>query len=1003
MAKDIIKNIPLTLDINAKKRIEGKVGISLYSKDIATGQFEFTFIDEDGDPVVLDETYSAQALVKYEGNSKTYLNDMIIEGNIIRFIFPHDFITKDGTITMYIYITKDNYTSDVAAISFPVFVSEIDKDLDPSISVHYIGKIEQLIQDMKDEMSSYQVDVDEIIEGYEESISKLQALETDYEPQLTSLTEQLAQTVKKGEVSVSDIDKNLGKFDQTYMSDELLQQMVGDTPINTVPADGSLTTAKLADKAVEYSKTNFIDYEVVSSNYFNKEDAILDTFLTDAGHVPMATYFVSGIFQSPETSSWVAHPCRYLKVYNADGSRNLFTNTGDNLAVKTFEVPAGGWFEFAGPMTRLNSAQVNKGTVLEPFEEYKEPIVLFPELSFTETQKDELLSTAKFGYDQLDFMQMTPPSSNYFDKSTAKIDILLSTASYSDFADYFTSQIITSEDESAWTIYPCRVVRVFDSSGNRIHFNNSGSNHDPQTINVPAGGSFEFSGHISVINTTQVNKGDTVLEYEPFRSSAPTFPELEFTQEQKAELLGNTVIPNPTTETGGLEVIRNGSELQVQSESDGHVLVNNISLTSSANGAFRILSTALDNRTIHSVTDDITPIRTFYTVGANHGYPSQKVTISGHDKETADLGSVWTDGETDFTLIRVDGDTLTFISEYVVMSNGAHAHKSGFSGSTLTHKSGATNTSQLTSVSPSEVQLYPVIKDIQQELNIPSEDGKYNVDEFIVRESYEILDYMALVDWCQSNIGKYYEDNLGEIEAMSKYSTTYTYRNFGKCLVNNSLLYYKKSRVGNVGFLQSGRLNASAMRYMPDIKPIGGHDFKQGVSTDSITSNLIVGDSDLIDVEYPPTRYVDSHENYGYTMGFVPDKLGGIPSVRKANTDQYWDLRNTGKSYPVAFNGLVGYSEPGYYYSIEGYRNYFIKDPDLTLFDEVEDGEAHYVFIDAHKSIPYLTRNVNAKEGSKIEVLKQDGIELVNDYVSSEGITFKVPGEYGQMVLKIYK
>ncbi|HIS17457.1 MAG TPA: hypothetical protein IAC02_02460 [Candidatus Coprovivens excrementavium] len=53
---------------------------------------------------------------------------------------------------MYIYITKDNYTSDVAAISFPVFVSEIDKDLDPSISVHYIGKIEQLIEDMRKEI-----------------------------------------------------------------------------------------------------------------------------------------------------------------------------------------------------------------------------------------------------------------------------------------------------------------------------------------------------------------------------------------------------------------------------------------------------------------------------------------------------------------------------------------------------------------------------------------------------------------------------------------------------------------------------------------------------------------------------------------------------------------------------------------------------------------------------------------------------------------------------------
>ena len=60
--------------------------------------------------------------------------------------------------------------------------------------------------------------------------------------------------IKKGEVSVSDIDKNKGKLDQTYLSDELLQQMAGNTPINAVPADGSITTGKLADNSVKREK-----------------------------------------------------------------------------------------------------------------------------------------------------------------------------------------------------------------------------------------------------------------------------------------------------------------------------------------------------------------------------------------------------------------------------------------------------------------------------------------------------------------------------------------------------------------------------------------------------------------------------------------------------------------------------------------------------------------------------------------------------------------------------
>ncbi|WP_079709873.1 BNR-4 repeat-containing protein [Paraliobacillus ryukyuensis] len=52
------------------------------------------------------------------------------------------------------------------------------------------------------------------------------------------------------DISALQINKNLGKFDQTYMTDEFLQQMTGNTPINAVPADKSLTTEKFADKSV---------------------------------------------------------------------------------------------------------------------------------------------------------------------------------------------------------------------------------------------------------------------------------------------------------------------------------------------------------------------------------------------------------------------------------------------------------------------------------------------------------------------------------------------------------------------------------------------------------------------------------------------------------------------------------------------------------------------------------------------------------------------------------
>ncbi|WP_025910650.1 SGNH/GDSL hydrolase family protein [Priestia flexa] len=65
-------------------------------------------------------------------------------------------------------------------------------------------------------------------------------LDKDY----NEVTAQLAQKLQKGDVSVSDINKNKGKFDQTYMTEEFLQQIAGNTPINAVPADNSITPKK---------------------------------------------------------------------------------------------------------------------------------------------------------------------------------------------------------------------------------------------------------------------------------------------------------------------------------------------------------------------------------------------------------------------------------------------------------------------------------------------------------------------------------------------------------------------------------------------------------------------------------------------------------------------------------------------------------------------------------------------------------------------------------------
>lgn len=76
--------------------------------------------------------------------------------------------------------------------------------------------------------------------------------------QYAEYTQILNGLIKKGDLSVSDINKNLGKLDQTYMTDEFLEQIAGNAEINATPADGSITLVKL-DSVLRDHINNFND------------------------------------------------------------------------------------------------------------------------------------------------------------------------------------------------------------------------------------------------------------------------------------------------------------------------------------------------------------------------------------------------------------------------------------------------------------------------------------------------------------------------------------------------------------------------------------------------------------------------------------------------------------------------------------------------------------------------------------------------------------------------
>src|SRR5690625_2770312 len=64
---------------------------------------------------------------------------------------------------------------------------------------------------------------------------------------------------KINDISVNQINKNKGKLDETFMSNEFLQQMAGNSPIHAMPSRGSLTREYFAEKSLTADKTDFME------------------------------------------------------------------------------------------------------------------------------------------------------------------------------------------------------------------------------------------------------------------------------------------------------------------------------------------------------------------------------------------------------------------------------------------------------------------------------------------------------------------------------------------------------------------------------------------------------------------------------------------------------------------------------------------------------------------------------------------------------------------------
>lgn len=593
-------------------------------------------------------------------------------------------------------------------------------------------------------------------------------------------------------------------------------------------------------------------------------------------------------------------------------------------------------------------------------------------------------------HDVVDFMVT---GKNLFDKEKVLQGYYINqnTGGLIALSGYETSYLIPMKVGNTYNISALRKFAMFDLEENFV--SGIDQSQGKYTFTAQLDGFFRFSYQPAGTNGTniQVELGNASTTYHPFGYKIP-------------KLIAE--------EDRHLSIFKQRYEVTIESEfGNGDIISIQTTKDSSRSGVFNFVKTAIGKDVIHSNFDDIAPVRTFYTVGANHGYFCVDITFAG--KTTSDIGSVWTDGTNQWILVNVVGSTLTFIPDYVVEDGVPRAVTAAFPTANLTHVNGATNTSLVSITTRTIGQLRPSINKHKLIYELDGKelknDGAFNGDVLKVIERYNVIDYKSLVDYIKANIGQYFANNVDAIDGVLAFNIIYEFSKGANCTVHHSIMALKKVAMQDNQLLQSQALSLSGYtpyQYIPNVKPKGSWDFKNLVNMDTISTSLNFRQADRIDLSIPVNRYVQwlmsgSDKKIGFAMGYIGDKGDGAHDKRIANAPTLeWELRNTKKNYALMLNSKI--LEPGDRFNIIGYRNYISPTVGATNVSTVDVGSQTYVYLDFHETKTFESIKMPDHAGKNITIVeKSSSFNLHDNNVGADGILFSVTGGYGYAVLKL--
>ena len=526
----------------------------------------------------------------------------------------------------------------------------------------------------------------------------------------------------------------------------------------------------------------------------------------------------------------------------------------------------------------ISAPMVEAGTEMTAYEPFT---ITIPNLAFSLSATD--IPAGVISPEKTSFART---GKNILDPALFEADAFLNSGATVTLAGYTTSGLSAVEAGESY-VGVVRLWAWYRADGSYIGGRNTGSNTDVSVETAPADAAYLRASWSSTRDAVQqIEKGTTPTAFERF---GVLIPNLITDTGGGGEAGGASGPLTVTATTAGIVNIRSGL--------GGGVLTVTSDLYGSRNGAFNFLGVDYGGTAVSAGADDIAPLRTFNTVGANHGYTAiTTLTAPGHGKTGADLGSVWTDGVIEWTLLVIDGDDLTVGPDYSIDGAGVATAPAAPPAGPLTHVSGATDT---TGIPVDQViagaQLYPSVQRVHSTLLVdgtPIGEGEHHGVTAQVRESYEVLDYASIIDTAQANIGTPFHEV--RVAGAVRVENTYTFKP-GLVLVDTALTELRPTSLGSCGFVQAIRPAGTGGRIVPGVT---GWTTPRSFA-DTWTSEVITA-SDLIDPTIPPVMSLDVMDWGGFALGYFPHAGGVTSSAERIEhgASRLWDLRSTQKSYP---------------------------------------------------------------------------------------------------------